>query len=134
MSFDELRAKARGWFDRNWAVEARHQKADQAEQAEQAEARVRAEASMVAAREPTALIGISQVYESRSNNESPSSNPDSTRTLDLGHTTALDLGQTVAIDVGREGKAGRPKKMKIKEVRGETQTSRSIGPIVSMKY
>ena len=128
MSFDELRAKARGWFDRDWAAEARHQKA------EQAAAKARAEASVAMTREPKVLADNSRAADSRSNNESPSSNLDSTRTVDLGHTTALDLGQTVAIDLGREGKADRPKKMKIKEVKGETQTSRSIGPFLRIMY
>ena len=121
MSFDELRAKARGWFDRDWAAETRHKKA------EKGVARTRVEASTVVVRESKPASDNSRLAESRSNNGSPNSNLDSTRTLDLGHTIALDLGQTVAIDLGREGKADRPKKIKVKEVKGETQTSRSIG-------
>ena len=120
MSFDELRAKARGWFHRDWAAEARQQKAGQAS------ARAIAEVSMVAAKEPHVERPSLKYCESQQSNDSPSSNHDSTRTLDLGHTTSLDLGQTMAIDLGREAKAGRPKKMRIKEVKGETQTSRWI--------
>ena len=118
MSFDELRAKARGWFHRDWAAEARQQKA------EEASARARAEASIVAAQEPQAFNANLKYCESQRSNDSPNSNHDSTRTLDLGHTTTLDLGQTMAIDLGREVKAARPKKMRIKEVKGATQKSK----------
>ncbi len=118
MSFDELRAKARGWFHRDWAAEARQQKA------EEALVRARAEASMVAAQEPQVLNTSLKYCESQRSNDSPNSNHDSTRTLDLGHTTTLDLGQTMAIDLSREAKAGRPKKIRVKEVKGQTQTSR----------
>ena len=117
MSFDELRAKARGWFDRDWAAEAREEKA------EQAAARVRAEANIIAAKEPQAFHPSLKYAESQQSNDSPNSNHDSTRTLDLGHTTTLDLGQTMAIDLGRGAKVTKPKKMRIKEVKGETQTS-----------
>ena len=116
MSFDELRAKARGWYDRDWAAEARQQRA------KDAAGRARAEARVMAAEEPVNLDVC--VIESQVSNDSPGSNLDSTRTLDLGHTTAIDLGQTVAIDLGREGKVAKPKKMKIKEVKRETQTSK----------
>ena len=69
MSFDELRAKARGWFDRDWAAESRQQKA------EQAAARARAEANMVAAKEPQIFHDNLKYAESQRSNDSPNSNP-----------------------------------------------------------
>lgn len=119
MSFEELRAKARGWFDRDWAAEARQRKA------EDAAGRARAEAGMIAAAQPKPISEGLCVNDTQISNDSPGSNLDSTRTLDLGHTVAIDLGQTVAIDLGGEGKLIKQKKMKIKEVKRVTQTGRS---------
>lgn len=126
MSFDELRAKARGWLDQDWAAKARLQRA------EEAASRATAEASMMAAEEPKLTSMAAPVIESQVSNDSPGSILDSTRTLDLGHTTAIDLGQTIAIDLGLEGKAAKPKKMKIKEVKRETQTSKPAGNVVKV--
>ena len=128
MSFDELRAKVRGWFDRDWAAEARQQRT------EEAAGRARAEANMVATKEPKSTTVDLRANESQVSNESLGSNVDSTRTLDLGHTTAIDLGQTVAIDLGGEGKVARPKKTKIKEVKGATQTSEQTSLFVRVPY
>ena len=52
--------------------------------------------------------------------------PSQTGTQD-STTTLLDT--TIAVDIGRGGKGARPKKMKIKEVRSETQTSMEQHPL-----
>ena len=119
MSFDELRAKARGWYDRDWTAEAKKQEMDDAVRDENFDA------SLVAAAKPNLI---------RMDEESPNSNLDSNRNLDLGHTTTIDLGQTVAIDLGRNEKVAKPKKMKIKEVNMETQTSKSVGRFGASLY
>lgn len=119
MSFDELRAKARGWYDRDWTAEAKKQEMDDAVRDENVDA------SLVAAAKPNLI---------RMDEESPNSNLDSNRTLDLGNTTTIDLGQTVAIDLGRNEKVAKPKKMKMKEVNMETQTSKSVNGFGASSY
>ena len=102
MSFEELRAKSRGWLNRDWAAESKQRMADES----QAEAFDKP--MLVTVAETQADVEIVEEVQSQPGTQ------ESTTTL---------LDTTIAIDIGRVGKAGRPKKMKVKEIRGETQTS-----------
>lgn len=101
MSFEELRAKSRGWLDRDWAAESK-QRIAEASQACEAEDQLSTAAST---EEP---IKILQSARPKPDTQSSSN---------------TQLETTIAVDIGREGKAGRPKKTKVREVKGETQTS-----------
>ena len=102
MSFEELRAKSRGWLDRDWAAESKQR------MAEESQSRASSMLVMVTAAETQADAEIMPDVQSQPGTQ------DSTTTL---------LDNTIAVDIGRASKGGRTKKMKIKEVRGETQTS-----------
>ena len=101
MSFDELRAKSRGWLNRDWAAEIKQRLAE-ASQIREVEGKISAAAS--AEEEVAVLQPIRPKLENQSGSKS-------------------QLETTIAVDIGREGRAGRPKKTKIREVKGETQTS-----------
>lgn len=102
MSFEELRAKSRGWLDRDWAAESKQR------MAEESQSRASSMPVMVIAAETQADAETVPDVQSQPGTQ------DSTTTL---------LDNTIAVDIGRASKGGRTKKMKIKEVRGETQTS-----------
>lgn len=102
LSFEELRAKSRGWLNRDWAAESK-QRIAEVIQARDAEDQCSTAAS--AAKEAVEVLQPARPKpdtQSRSNTQ---------------------LETTIAVDIGREGKAGRPKKTKVREVKGETQTS-----------
>ena len=101
MSFEELRAKSRGWLDRDWAAESK-QRIAEASQACEAEDQLSTAASTEEA------IKVLQSARPKPDTQSSSN---------------TQLETTIAVDIGREGKAGRPKKTKVREVKGETQTS-----------
>jgi len=104
MSFEELRAKSRGWLSRDWAAESKQRIAEESQTSTTPEPRSKAVGEAeedVGVRADTQ--GLPEVHDSSS----------------------LPLDATIAVDIGRGSKAGRPKKMKIKEVKGETQTSTS---------
>lgn len=101
MSFEELRAKSRGWLNRDWAAESK-QRIAEASYAREAE-----EQTFTAASSEEA-VKVLQPARPKPDTQSSS-------------TTQLET--TIAMDIGREGRAGRPKKTKIREVKGETQTS-----------
>ena len=102
MSFEELRAKSRGWLNRDWAAESKQR------MAEESQAKAFDKSLLVTVAETQADVEIAEEVQSQPGTQ------ESTTTL---------LDTTIAIDIGRVSKAGRPKKMKIKEIRGETQTS-----------
>ena len=101
MSFEELRAMSRGWMNRDWAAE-RKQKPPQASQAREAGDRFSTAAS---AEEATASLQCAR--------PKPETQGDSNTQLET----------TIAVDIAGGGRTGRPKKTKIMEVKGETQTS-----------
>ena len=102
LSFEELRARSRGWFDRDWAAEGRKRylKKPRVEAKEES---------------PTAPIG----------------KPADTLLVD-GSENSLELqndlqfgGIAAVEDTTREGRSGRPRKTKIMEVKVETQKSKN---------
>ena len=100
MSFEELRAASRGWSDRDWATESK-QRIPALSQASVVEQRAAETQPMVDEADEADL-------EQPDAKDSPS--------------TRLDA--TIAVDLGRGSKVERPKKMKIREIKGETQTSK----------
>ena len=102
MSFEELRAKSRGWLNRDWAAESKQG------MAEEFQAKAFDKSMLVTVAETQADVEIVEEVQSQPGTQ------ESTTTL---------LDTTIAINTGRVSKAGRPKKMKVKEIRGETQTS-----------
>ena len=101
MSFEELRAKSRGWMNRDWVLESRERIPELS--------RIRgAEDQVSTAASSKAAVVILQ--------------PDGPES-DKKYGSNSQLETTIAVDIGGEGRAGRPKKTKIREVKGETQTS-----------
>ena len=108
ISIEELRAKSRGWLSRDWAAESKQ--------------RIEEKFLKTIVHEPgSALLTETRVDPERV--QEVHSQPDTQDTT----TTLLDT--TIAVDIGRGGKGARPKKMKIKEVRSETQTSMKQHPL-----
>lgn len=101
MSFEESRAKSRGWLNRDWAAESKHRIAE-VTQARETES----QSSTAAAVEEA--LAVLQPAQPEINTQSSSD---------------LQLETTIAVDIGREGRPGRPKKTKIREINRETQTS-----------
>lgn len=101
LSFEELRAKSRGWLNRDWAAESK-QRITEVTQIRDAEEQCSTAASAEEAVEVLQPARPKPDTQSRSNSQ---------------------LETTIAVDIGREGKTGRPKKTKVREVKGETQTS-----------
>ena len=102
ISIEELRAKSRGWLSRDWAAESKQRIEEKSLK--------------------TTVLGPGSAFltETRVDSElvqEVHSQPDTQDST----TTLLDT--TIAVDIGRGGKGARPKKMRIKEVRSETQTS-----------
>ena len=100
MSFEELRAKTRGWLNRDWAAERKQRIAEASQR--------RAEDQIFTAASSDEAIKV--LHPARPKPETQSS-------------SNTQLETTIAMDIGQEGRAGRPKKTKIREVKGETQTS-----------
>ncbi|KAL6714595.1 protein kinase [Lecanora helva] len=101
MSFEELRAKSRGWLDRDWASKSRQKQ--RSPQNAQKEPVV----------EPTEVDPIP--FESQSTQDTQSG-------PDLHDSPNSTLENTISVDLTREGRSGKPKKTKIREVKGATQT------------
>ena len=101
MSFEELRAKSRGWMNRDWAAESK-QRIAELSRAREAEDEVSRATSAEAA-----MVNLQ---------------PDQPKS-DVQGSFNSQLETTIAVDIGGEGRAGRPRKTKIREVKGETQTS-----------
>ena len=104
MSFEELRAKSRGWLNRDWAVESKQRIVEEPQTHKVDEPAI------------TAVAETSEAVEIMQDSQPKSDTQDSLST---------QLETTVSVDIGREGKNGRTKKLKIREVKGETQTSMS---------
>lgn len=102
MSFEELRAKSRGWLDRDWDAESRPSRALEAVFAPEAP-----------------LIDFDEQSMSESARESCGQ-------AEAQSFSRPQLENTVVLDVEPEGKLDRPKKMKVREVKGETQTSMTL--------
>ena len=98
MSFEESRAKSRGWLNRDWAAESKHWIAEVSQARE-----VESQSSAV-----EEAVAVLQPAQPEINTQSSSD---------------LQLETTIAVDIGREGRPGRPKKTKIREINRETQTS-----------
>ena len=101
MSFEELRAKSRGWLNRDWVAESKREMVE-ASQASEVEERL---ATIASTEEAVAVL-----------------QPARPKPETQGSSSAL-LETTIAVDIGGEGRTGRPKKLKVREVKGETQTS-----------
>ena len=101
LSFEELRAKSRGWLDRDWAAESK-QRIAETRRTDQLEDSV---LPIAPAEEAVEVLQPNRPkIETQSNSNT-------------------QLETTIAVDIGREGRPGRPKKTKLREVKGETQTS-----------
>ncbi|KAL9630081.1 MAG: hypothetical protein Q9164_006595, partial [Protoblastenia rupestris] len=101
MSFEELRAKARGWLNRDWAAESKQRMAQEAQH------NSAPDAEPLVAFEEENRCNDSQVISSQ---EEVQSSP------------STQLETTIAVDINKEGKVNRTKKRRIKEIKGETQT------------
>ena len=108
MSFEELRARSRGCLSRDWAVQSQQRSTKQSQLVES-----RAE---TVGSSPNPKEEFQALQNSQSTQETQS---------ELGRTDSPDVsvGNTISIDITQESKQGRPKKTKIREVKGETQTS-----------
>ena len=104
ISFEELRAKNRGWLSRIWAAESKEQ-------------RLQSPIPSLKSHEPLIASGDKADLNEIDTNSSQQ---------DRRVSPAVQVETTIAINISREGKVGRPKKTKIKEVRAETQTSNVI--------
>ena len=93
MSFEELRAKSRGWLNRDWQAESKQRMRE------------------------TSVLPIAPAEEAVETLQPTRPKPDTQS------SSNIHLETTIAVDIGREGKAGRSKKTKTREVKGETQTS-----------
>ena len=102
MSFEELRAKSRGWLYRDWAAESKQRISEAS--------RIRETENEISAITP-AKEALEVLQPAR---PKPEPQCDSN----------MQLETTIAVDIGHEGRAGRPRKTKIREVKGETQTSK----------
>ena len=98
MSFEELRALSRGWLNRDWAAERKQRSA--------------------------------QAREAEDQFSAPASTEEATTSLQCARPKSETQGDakthletTIAMDIVGGGRTGRPKKTKIMEVKGETQTS-----------
>jgi len=113
MSFEELRAKARGWSDRDWATEAKHSKNQEAgsDVGHGSESLVD---NVAGSAEPLMVVedGFARANVDASQSQSDAQSSPSTQ-----------LDTTIAVNLNGDSKPERPKKMRIKEVKGETQTS-----------
>ena len=102
MGFEELRAKSRGWLHRDWAAESKQRDGGETQ------GKTIDTSILLAVTETQANVETVQDVQPQAGSQ------DST-------TNMLDT--TIAVDIGRSGKGGRAKKMKIKEIKRETQTS-----------
>ena len=112
MSFEELRAAARGWSSHNWSVQRPRTTIGNAGSPTD-------QSKLVGRSYGKAATVVSHLVDSQ---ESVGSSPN----VQLENTIALDLGHTTAFTMGKDSKSSRPKKMRMKEVKGETQTSKPL--------
>ncbi len=102
MSFEELRAAHRGWLCKDWAAERQEQVL--------AERRTAEGTMLTNDEEPRASVDavLAIAVEER---------------LVLQEEDEVQLESNTVKEGSREGRSGRPRKMKIMEVKGEPQTS-----------
>lgn len=111
MSFEELRAQSRGWLNRDWGAERRAAR----------------QAASVLTSLPEPISSPASAIEDMGGNTQ-----ESQPTIEAALRTDSRVEAMSCKDTGREGKPARPKKIKVMEVKGETQTSRS--PILHALY
>lgn len=116
MSFEELRAKSRGWLGRDWAAENR-QEIDNGRQ------RLSTENHEL---HQNTSKGQSIERESESQSQQ-----DGQTGTDRQESRGTGLENTLNVESGREGRTGRPRKSKMREVKGETQTSRAPNHMIT---
>lgn len=104
MSLEELRAKARGWLDYGWAAESRKR---------------RSECAHVTS-SPALDVARTCNHEQKLEDKAISQNQQKSQGSPKARMESI-----MAIEFNKEDKVARPKKMKIKEVKGATQTSKS---------
>lgn len=100
MSFEELRARARGWLERDWAPQVKSPATQRSRQD------LSPQSSSLLVTKPLSPAGAVIAENSR----------------DTSSEYQIPIETTIAVDLPREGKMTRPKKVKMKEVKGETQT------------
>ena len=108
MSFEELRAQSRGWLTRDWAAECKQITALRFE--------ADAKQNPASILEPEPENAVQSFRESQSTENTQSER-------EIHDSPSVELENTIPVDITRDGKAGRPRKPKIREVKGETQTS-----------
>lgn len=100
MSFEELRAKARGWADKNWAIEKDHDDFEDPQLQKQDQNVV-----SIASSKSAEYVLV----------------PGGEQSPDLNKVSGVHI--EVVDEESRSQKNERPKKMKIREVKAEAQTS-----------
>lgn len=115
VSFEELRAKSRGWLSRDWAAERRQKEAETLQRLE------------LGNESSPAISNIGQSVEVV---EKSPSQQDHQPGKDTQDSLGMTLENTISVDIGREGRSGRPRKTKLREVKGETQTSMYRGCVL----
>lgn len=101
MSFEELRAKSRGLLNRDWATESKQRIAEISQTHQLKD-------SVLPIAPAEELVEVLQPAQPQP---------------DIQSSSNTQLETTIAVDIGREGRTARPKKTKIREVKGATQTS-----------
>jgi checkpoint serine/threonine-protein kinase len=114
-SFEELRAKHRGWLDRKWSKEA--MPATKSNEATENQGTLVDLDSDVAITEPTEET-LSQALREALKLERKTADENNVEDGDHTHDTANMKGN------GPDGRSARPRKKKVREIRGETQTSK----------
>lgn len=111
MSFEELRANSRGWLRKDWAAESK-QRIAEPDGKEAVEEII-----------PTAAAEQRATLEHLGGSQRKEGTQDIQPELITHDSPSEPLENTIAVDIGRETKSGRPRKTKLREVKGETQTS-----------
>jgi checkpoint serine/threonine-protein kinase len=109
-SFDELRARQRGWLDMDWRTEREVHNIEDITHGESEQPCSSAEAKPMKQKENIAFFS-----------DQSQSSPDSNG----AHLTSTDV--ILHKEDGRDGRSGRPQKIKVKEIKLETQTSKCFG-------
>ncbi|KAI9738754.1 MAG: hypothetical protein M1834_008261 [Cirrosporium novae-zelandiae] len=117
VSFEELRAKHRGWLNRNWAMERFHQ--DKHPKQETRTFRESAETLVEPTEEQAHNLDTDDISRGNSGDLLDLSLEENTGDT---QTETDNTTPNVSKENGRGVKSGRTKKYKIREVKGETQT------------
>lgn len=108
ISFEELRAKSRGWLSRDWAAESRQRVVEERQ---------------LSAVEKEGSPSILKAGQSIEVVDDLQSQQDIEPRTDPQDSLGMALENTIAVEIGRDGRSGRSRKTKLREVKGETQTS-----------